>query len=218
MLEGDERSAFEHHLGVCPACHRIVEQDRRTVDNLSALAPEQVPGSQLKAQLMQAAASDPGSRAAPGRLEPAHRARPERRRAGLVLAAVAGICLLCGGLLGYHLALDQILLSVPLEGPAGSNSEVLVRRSGAAAVELRGLPDPPPGQLYVVWLKSPLGSYESVGTYDDGNGSCPLDRPVLGGSLVLTVEPVPIPVAPTGPHLLWATVQASSDEGGQAIR
>ena len=54
------------------------------------------------------------------------------------ICALACLALLLGVGLGYRLALEQVLYTVPMQGPGGPGSEVVIHRSGAVDVELHG--------------------------------------------------------------------------------
>lgn len=208
-LADEDLALFEAHLAECAECRQLVAQDRQTASYLSLVAAEDEPSPSLRARLLAAAEADIAPRIAgehrPGRTSGLTWVRRLFARLA-VPAVVACLALLLGVVLGYRLALGQVLHSVPMEGPGGPGSEVVIHRSGDVDVELRGLPDPPSGELYVVWLEEPTGRFEPLGSYDDGNGTCPLDRPVLGGRLILTIEPAAIPAAPTSAPVLWATI------------
>ena len=108
------------------------------------------------------------------------------------------LLLTIGFAVGLRTALDQTLVSIPLQGAAGMDSEVIVHRSGATEVALRGLPPPSPGQLYQAWIVRPDGVRLPAGTYDEGDGTFELDRSALGQTVEITLEgkqPVPVPFA-----------------------
>ena len=75
---------------------------------------------------------------------------------------------------------------------AGANGQgsmtVIVRRSGAAQVDLHGVPDPEPGFVYEAWI-IPAGQQPiAAGVGSSGSGSIPLDGDPRGKTVAITKE------------------------------
>jgi hypothetical protein len=214
-LEDDEAAAFVEHLASCTACREDVAQLQGIADALAAGVPRvDVPpglGARIvapaftEAELLRAAGHD-ADRAAP--------VRPYRR--GLV-PALASVLALGVGLLVGALAFDN--------GPARERTEliralVVTARGGSitgATANLRrigsqleliveGMPAPPRGRIYEVWLEhgseapEPTDALFSVTKTGAGSVAVPgdlrgvsqvlvTDEP-LGGSLKPTRKPV----------------------------
>ncbi len=206
LLEGAERENFERHLGTCPACRALVEQDQELIAQLSAAEPERDPSPELEARLWKQIAEDL-ARAQPSRTESARLSRWRSIHLPSLAAALAAVTLLLvlGFFIGRTVVLREQLISVPLEGGARGDSYVTIYRSGATEVALKGLPDPPPGYVYQAWVVSD-GARVAAATYDDGNGTFPLEISALGQRVEITVEPAPGSEAPTGPPILRTVV------------
>ncbi|GBQ01823.1 anti-sigma factor [Streptomyces spongiicola] len=110
-----ERTRFERHLAVCPACAQEVRELGATAVRLG-LAATEIPPSALKSQVMARISTvrqEPPKVAAAGagRIPPpVHRARPSGRRrlAGFVLAAcIAGLAALGGMAVVQQRAADE---------------------------------------------------------------------------------------------------------------
>src|SRR2546426_5080856 len=190
-LDGAERAAFERHLAHCIRCQRAVDEDRRTIAQLDAALPELEPSPALKSRVLAHAALELAGAERPARWLP-RLPRPMRLgrlvRWAAPLAAAAMLLLTIGFAVGLRTALDQTLVTVPLQGAAGTDSQVVVHRSGATEVALRGLPPPPSGHLYQAWIVRPDGVRLSAATYDEGDGMFALRRSALGQTVEITVE------------------------------
>jgi anti-sigma-K factor RskA len=201
-LGAHELADFEAHLAHCARCQWIVSQDYAALTELDPMIPDRESPPGFKAQLLARAAREP----VPGEAAPEPRARTFDwgllfRRAA-PLAALVVLVLSLGLIVGTQLTLDQDLVSAPLQGTAGGDSTVLVHRSGAAQVSLRGLPMPPPGHIYQAWVVEADGRRDPAGTYDEGDGTFALDRPALGQTVEITVEPAPGSAAQTTAPIL----------------
>jgi len=211
MLSVDEREAFERHLIDCVQCQQQLEKDRAVVARLDESAPAADPSPALRSRIMSEIARDlAATRPEP---EPSVRYLPRNvihRRALLApIAAIVVFTLALGYLLGHELVMRQELLSTPLVGQVTTPSSVIVHRSGATEVALKGLPDPPPGHVYVAWVVGGDGTRAPAATYDDGNGMFDLNVSALGKTVEITVEPTPtegVPRAPSMSPILWARV------------
>jgi anti-sigma-K factor RskA len=173
------------------------------LSNLDAAAAEREPSPTLKSQILRRLVPDRDR--APAAAQPGRDLQFIRRtRLALPLAAVVALVLALGYLLGRQAALDQELISVPLQGDTGGGSaSVTVRRSGATEIALRGLPDPPPGHVYQAWVVAGDGVRRAAAAYDDGNGTFPLSRSALGKGVEVTIETEPGADTPTTQPLLW---------------
>jgi anti-sigma-K factor RskA len=215
LLEGAERVGFETHLAGCERCQALVDQDRLTTARLSAAAPEMEPSAGLKERLLRRAAGELARREE----VPAPAPVPKRprlivlrgglARALLPLAAVLVLALGVGGLIGQQWYGNQVLASATLQGTGVPGAAmVLVRRSGEAEVDLRGLPAPPSGHVYEVWAIPSGGQPIPAGTHAAGDGTVSLTVPVIGRTVAITVEPAPGSEAPTTQPLLVGAVTA----------
>ncbi len=206
MLEGEELSVFEQHLQNCRQCLQLVDLDCEMMAQLVTFVPDGDPPPGFKSRLTARVAMELAAEERAPSLRRTTVGFPGGVRWAGSLAATVCVMLWVGSMFGQQMTLRQVLVSVPMHGEVGSGSSVVIHRSGAAEVELRGLGAPPPGALYAVWLANSDGEYTLLGTYAEGDGTCPLGRSVLGGTLVVTLEPGPARSAPTSEPLLAATI------------
>ena len=225
VLEGDELVAFERHSAACQRCAAMVRADREAVVRLGLTAPEMEPSPGFKERLLQRAASELAERSplpmgegqGEGTALP-HPARAARRPVPLgevrilplwrrpIWASLAAVLILALGGLGAYSYMSQVVTSVVLEGSLGGSATVLVRRSGAAEIELRDVPDPPPGRVYEAWIIPPGQAPVPAGAATRGQGSLPLAGPsVRGTTVAMTIED-PGATAPSMAPLAAATV------------
>jgi hypothetical protein len=99
---------------------------------------------------------------------------------------------------GQRYTANQVLFATPLQSLSGPGSAIVViRASGVADLELRGLPNPPPGRVYEAWTLDANGTALMAGVYDDGDGTYRLDQSPLGRTLEITLEAAPGSERPT---------------------
>jgi Anti-sigma-K factor rskA len=225
-LEGDELSEFEQHAQTCQRCQAIERADREAVALLGLAAPEMDASPGFKERLMQRAAAEVAARplesarpaeAAPP-VEPAAPVEPEprepiplrprvvpfRRPAWVAsLAAVVVIALAGAGTYSY---MNQVVTSVALAGSGPGQAVVQVRRSGAASLQMRGLPAPPAGYVYEAWIIAPGAAPVPAGTTASGQAELPLSGQVVGTTVAITQEVAPGVNAPTSTPILAAPV------------
>ncbi len=165
-LPPDEIEGFEAHMRECPECRRDVEELRVAADALPMSVPVVAPPPALKGRIMAVVESEAQLLAAAGREadvpSPAARApRRERRwgaflfRPGVALACAA-VLLVLGGVGGALLARggDDTRTVAAQTEPDGADVQLEIGDDGATLVA-RGMPAPPSGRIYQVWLKRP---------------------------------------------------------------
>ena len=176
VLEGDDRVRFEQHAAQCERCRAMVRLDREA---LARAAPELDPSPDFKARLMQRAAAELSTSAAPPNVIPLWHRVP-RWASALAAVLVLGIVALGG--YSYQ---NQVVASYPLNGSVPGSAIVNVRRSGAAELQMRGVESPPPGYLYEAWIIPPGGAPIAVGVAPSGDATLPLND--LGSSATVAV-------------------------------
>jgi anti-sigma-K factor RskA len=213
-LPADERAAFEAHLAGCAACREDVEQLRVAADALPASAPPVAPPPELKARIMAVVESEAALLAAAG--ERADRPeRPERRRRRWSLrtlspALAAGLAALLVGVgVAGGLAIGggsdvERTVAAQVEDP--SMSMRLAVRDEDSTLEGRGLPAPPPGRVYQVWVEHEdgrvVGTDALFGPARDGHAMVVVPGSLENASRVMVSdEPRGGSRAPTG-HVL----------------
>ena len=167
-LPQDEVTHFEAHLGDCPSCREDIAALRPVVDALPAAAPPADPPLELRGRIMATVRSEAEllQAAGPAADKPAKPARPPLRerlasRRPLLAGAMVLVLALAAGY-GLRAAVEN-----DNGTPAGTTRTVraqvtiphatarVVVRNGVATLVVTGLPAPPAGHIYQVWLKRP---------------------------------------------------------------
>jgi anti-sigma-K factor RskA len=192
-LEGEERARFERHAQQCERCRTIVRLDRETLRNLSLTAPDMDPSAGFKERLMARAAAELAETRRPAEPEPI----PLRPRAGAkilqfrrsvwasALAAVFVIGVASASMFTY---MNQVVASYVLSGSGPGEASVVVRRSGAVELQLRGMADPGSGFVYEVWVIPPGQNPVPAGVTPRGEATLPLDSTARGSTVAITRE------------------------------
>ena len=167
-LDETERAAFEEHLEGCAACREEVEELRPAVRALPVSVDLVDPPPELKGRIMAEVEREAALLAAAGPeadrppAPPRRRLRlPSPRVPRLVPAAVAAALLILGVAIGVgvtqlggespHTVRAQV--TDPAKAPDAA-ADVEVGEEGATLVA-HGLPAPPSGRVYQVWIKRP---------------------------------------------------------------
>jgi anti-sigma-K factor RskA len=138
--------------------------------------------------------------AGPVRVIPLWRRRPILR----TLAAVFVLGLVTVGAYSYE---NQPVATVELHGDAPGSARVIIRRNGAAELEMRDVPDPGPGFVYEAWI-IPQGQQPiAAGVVPTGNARVPLEGDPRGKTVAITREPGRVN-APTSNPLMAGAVQS----------
>lgn len=182
----EERGRVAAHLRACWSCRA----DRRRLAQAVAVVPlaadEVRPPERLRARIVAAAAERP---AAPILTLTVHEDRTGRRRRPFRLwwAAVATLTLAVMAATSWDVVLHQALNAPPERfamvgtgSMAGASGTVAVyRRQDLTVVTLTGLPQPPAGQVYEVWLVGASGRPSPGGVFTpaaDGTARVVIDR------------------------------------------
>ena len=219
VLEGDERSAFEAHAARCQRCQVIVRLDRQTLGGLAVAAEPMDPSPDFKARLLQRAAAEleqarPGQPTAAGPTRDARAPIPLRPRPANVVpfyrrtwvAAIAAVLVLGIATTGVLQYVNQPVATYTLSGNTPGTAAVVVRRSGSIELELRGVPDPPPGRVYEAWIIPPGQQPVAAGTTTRGSATLPLSAQARGSTVAITNELAPGVEAPSSTPIMAATV------------
>ena len=211
-LPDDERAAYVAHLETCTACQAEVEELRVAVHALPMAAPAMKPPPALKARIMAevereaallASASEPRREPKPKR-RVALLVADRRRRAGLRDAAAGP---------RRRRGADRRRAHGPVRA-----RPVAARRRAAeleidgdkAVLVANGLPAPPEGQVYMVWLVGPDGKPKPTSALFKPRGDGSATASVTGlddaEAVVVNTEESPDVTVPTSPVLLTATL------------
>jgi anti-sigma-K factor RskA len=164
-----EYQRFEAHLRDCEACSREVASLRVAADTLPLAAPQLAPPPELKDRIMTVVRSEAQLLAATGAEADEPAQAPARRSwwrrpllslrplavglaaAVLIAVGVAGGLALSGGEGTRTVAAQVRVASAP------SARAMLLVSGSKGTLQLRGMPQPPSGKVYEVWLKKPTG-------------------------------------------------------------
>jgi anti-sigma-K factor RskA len=213
-LAAAERTAFERHLGACPACAREVRELQATAARLGAAAAIPPPAALWDRVLGEVRADRRGG-VEPERSEGrvAHRDRTvaglRHRRLAPLMAAALVVAVVAVAALGFGLAgrvgrpgrtpdLVAAVLAAPdarrvaaRPGGAGQAAVVVSRERGRAVFVAGGLPPAPAARTYQLWVVDRSGP-RPAGLVEVGAGGWVtrlLDGPVTGDERVaMTVE------------------------------
>ena len=228
-LSDAERRDFERHLAGCAGCREDVAELRVVADVLPLAVTPVPPPASLRDRVMATvrAEADVLSAAGAGADRPAASSR--RRFApsfGRPLSlAAAAVALLLGIALGFGIGMatddertrTQTVVEVRTvqatvtADVAPRGTAVVVVRNGVATLRVRGLPVPPDGKVYEVWLlrrgaaaPSPTDALFSVSTQGSGRVALPSVRGVE--QVLVTAEPAGGSQAPTSQPFISATL------------
>lgn len=212
-LSVEEARSFERHLASCERCRLELARLRAAADALPRSVDPVEPPAALKRSLMRAVRADAAARS-----------REERQRgvrAALLgglslrlrpLAAAAVVVLVAGVAIGYGIrgkgAGTRVVVGAVDRARVPNASARLVIPTGRGAggvLQVAGMPAPPPGYIYELWLRRGAevvpSSLFSVGT--NGRGAAAIDQSLSGVSAVLvTREHARGASAPTGPTVI----------------
>lgn len=222
-LPEDERLRFEAHLDECAACGQEVRELRAAAARLGAAAAE-TPPLGLKARVLAQIATVrqlPPLSARAGRH--VHPGSGWRTPLGIAASALLAISLGLGGLaLAQQRRIESLSaqsqrIDRVVEDPSrvtrsasatGGGTGTVVAAGGQALFVAAGLPTPPAGRAYQLWVIRNTEPPRSAGVLSADNGSVSaLVRDVRGADVVgLTVEPAGGSTAPTTQPVLQVRV------------
>jgi anti-sigma-K factor RskA len=217
-LPDDERPAFEAHLERCPACREELEELRVAADALPVAAPPMRPPPTLKARIMAEVEREAALLADARRPAEPPRRRFPRLRFALPAPAVAALA--CGALLvglgaGAWLFSGSGGHTVPFQRGAGltaTASAELDVAGGQAVLVARGLPAPPRGHVYQVWLQrdghAPQPTAALFTPRRDGSATASVGDVDGIQRVMVSSEPLGGSPAPTTAPILTATMSA----------
>ncbi|MGI9148401.1 MAG: anti-sigma factor [Chloroflexota bacterium] len=212
-LQGDELGQFEAHSADCERCRLMVRLDRETLARVALAAPSMDPSPDFKERLMRRAAQELATPAALGDAStprtsggprPANVVAFRRRSVWMsALAAVLVLGLVTAGAFTYE---NQPVATYELTGSAPGSARVVVRRSGAAELDMNGVPNPDPGFVYEAWIIPPGKPPLAAGITGTGQAKLPLSGDLRGTTVAITRERGRVD-APTGDPIMATVVQ-----------
>ena len=191
-LDGAEVRAFEDHLADCPECRQELATMRRTVGELAGAAAVVDPPAQLRRRVMATVRAEAATRAGPHGAPAPGRGQSRWQRPRIALSAAA-------------VAVVLVVLAVALTGGGGRSrtyagvvsasgaTASLVRSGASGQLRFRGLPAPPAGRIYQVWLAHGSQAPRPTHTlFASTSGSTSVGGSLSGVTAVLvTAEPLP---------------------------
>jgi Anti-sigma-K factor rskA len=214
-LEHAEARSFGEHLATCPICREEVAQLRAVADALAVGVPRVDAPPALGARVMATVYAEAELLGAAGHA--ADRAAPARRaRRGLIPALAAAVALAAGLLIGAF-AINTgsgqrtVVIRAAVVEPGHHVVADLREVGGHLELVVQGMPAPPPGRIYEVWLErgtaapEPTDALFSVTKTGDGTVGVPGDLHGLSDVLV-TDEPLGGSLKPTRTQVIVAKV------------
>jgi Anti-sigma-K factor rskA/Putative zinc-finger len=216
-LEEQEAQRFREHLSECPLCREEVAQLQAVVDSLALGVARAAAPQGLRARVMAIVHAEAELLSAAGE-EADHVAAPPRRRwsrqlvPGLATALALGVGLLIGALaINTGASQRTEVIRAVVETP-GHRATAELRKVGShLELLVVGLPAPPPGRIYEVWLEhgaqAPEPTDALFSVTKTGNGSVGVPGNLQGVSKVLvTDEPLGGSLKPTRKPVIIAPV------------
>lgn len=215
-LDEHEVDPYREHLASCPACREEVAQLQVPADSLAVAAPRAQAPEDLRGRLMSVVRGEAELlRAADLQADRPARAGPRWRLR--LLPALAATGALAAGVLIGALAINtgsgqqtQVIHAMVLT--PGDRATAALRKVGShVELEVTGMPAPPPGRIYEVWLErgsqppEPTDVLFSVTGAGAGTVGVPSD--LRGVSKVMvTDEPLGGSIKPTRNPVIVASV------------
>jgi anti-sigma-K factor RskA len=216
-LPEEERVLYEAHIEGCPTCRAEIEELRVAVEALPVSPPAMRPPPALKARIMAevereaallASATGPERQAPPAR-------RPWRQRFSLPIGAVA---VLACALLLLGVGAGALLFgasnggrTIPFQATPSMQkaSAELELTDGKGILVAKGLPMPPNGRVYMVWLQRPGHSPEPTSALftprRDGSATASVTGDLKNvETVIVNTEPLGGSSTPTSDPLLTA--------------
>jgi anti-sigma-K factor RskA len=208
-LDEDERGAFEVHLRECAPCREDAESLAVAVQALPEGVEQLDPPPELKRRVM----AEVGAQAElMDAARPAPRARARRRRLAWLAIPSAAAVIAAAVLAGYAIrggGPARHVVSAQVTAP-GAHAQI-VRQGSAATLEVTGMPAPPAGKVYEVWVQraGAAAPQPTSSLFDVARGGRATVRvPDLHGvrRVLVTAEPAGGSLRPTSTPVIAANV------------
>jgi anti-sigma-K factor RskA len=214
----DEPDPYREHLATCATCQAAVAELQPAVDTLPTTVPGAAASQALRQRVLATVRSEAELLRAAGHQadEPPDSQRPNAHRgpwltAGLAIAAgvavAVAIALDLGGSPSQRVTSGQVANAFP-----GARAS-LRQSAGHAELVVSGMPQPPPGRIYEVWLSrgggSPAPTDALFGVTSRGSGS--VNVPGSLGKVrevLVTSEPLGGSARPTSTPVIRVTLRS----------
>jgi hypothetical protein len=217
----EDPGCFREHLAECSACSTEVSELQRVADMLPATSPPAVASKALRERVMATVRSEAALMHAAGERadEPERQARAgwlrSRRMplltggAGLAAAAAVIVLIAIGTGAGTHehVTTGQVASAMP-------DAHATLRQRGTRAdLVVSGMPEPPLGKVYEVWLSRGTGTPQPTDALfsvtSRGSGAVDVPSSLHGVKEVLvTSEPLGGSTRPTSPPVIRVVLAA----------
>ncbi|MHB8510241.1 MAG: anti-sigma factor [Candidatus Dormibacteria bacterium] len=209
LLERDEDAEVRAHVAGCDPCRRAIDEMVEVVGVLPLSLDPVAPPAGLRERILAAATAEPGLPARIVQLprKPVHGFTRVSRFAGWAAAAAVVVAVGAAGGAYYQAGHGPRVYQLRGAGQASSASGrlVVLRSDRVALLEVHGLPESAPGQVYAAWVLD-HGKPLNVGTFQpDATGRASL---AVNGDLgpyqqfAVTLEQAPVGAVPAGPVIL----------------
>ena len=215
-LDESDAASYEAHLRTCADCQAEVAHLRVPADALSLATKQVAPPPELKDRIMRVVESEAQllRAAGPEADRPVRRERRDRRwfLRPLPVAGLAAATLAVGILGGVLLSDDSVQPTRTIQAQvAMTGAKATIRVTGDHAnLEVSGMPNPPSGRVYQVWVKRGANAPEptdALFTVMHGHSHVDVPGSVKGVNLIMvTSEPSGGSVVPTGKPVITAPV------------
>jgi anti-sigma-K factor RskA len=213
-LAEDDARAFAAHLPGCADCRRDVAELQAVADALPLAAPQVVPPPELKGRIMTVVESEAQLLSAAGPEADVPARAPRRRRVWprlWPLPALAAACALLAIGIGAGALLTSGDGTTTYRAQAPRGADVVLRvEDGRGSLDVHGMPAPPPGRVYQVWLAHGSEAPRPTDTLwvpRDGRATVQIDT-ALGNAdqVMVTAEPSGGSDAPTSDPVVTASL------------
>lgn len=212
-LEEGAAERYREHIVECASCRHEVADLQLVADQLPVTAPPAPAPDALRARIMATVRSEAELLQAAG-----HEAdRPPRLagrwRSPLALSGAAA-AIAVGAALAFAIVVgigsggrEHVTTAQHISASAVGAQATLRQRDGRAELTVSGMPQPPLGKIYEVWLSRGAGSAEPTdalfGVTSRGRGSVAVPRSLHGvKEVMVTSEPLGGSAKPTSPPLI----------------
>jgi anti-sigma-K factor RskA len=215
----EEVDDYRAHLEGCATCRAQVAELRLVVDTLPATVPPVLAPEALRERVLATVRSEAELLRAAGGEADRPPARPGRSRTPRVSPLRAGIALAAAVAVSVAVAIglrsgtpERVISARVAPSIAGAHAS-LREANGRAELVVSGMPQPPRGRIYEVWLARgsapPQPTDALFGVTGSGLGSVSVPGNLHGvKEVMVTAEPLGGSSRPTGSPLLRVTLHA----------
>ena len=219
-LTDEERIGYEAHLATCAECRAEVAELRMAADALPVSPPPMLPPPALKARIMAEVEREAALLASAGKPDRAYAPEPKREKrrwfgGGSLALPRPVLGVLACALVAAGIAFGALVFNgsagrtIDFQSTLPQASAQLEVNGDTATVVANGLPTPPAGKTYMVWLTRPGHAPEPTSALftprRDGSATASVTGDLDGvESVLVNTEPVGGSTTPTSTPFLTA--------------